>query len=253
MKIVVLDDSKTVLLTIQALLEESGANEGEIFLFSEGEKALSHIKSHGADIIFTDIQMPGMDGFEFVEKLLGYSEALASDLFVTSAHEHSKDVDRMKGIGAKRFIRKPIDPLRFKHFVAPRIAKHKGQARSSVTQVSAKSVNTQDSEMIDYEVLAAQMGVKSKHIPRLIQSFIAESTLVCEKLKEAIVAENYNEIAQCAHSIKGSAGNMQFTDVFESAKLMEHSAQTQNKSFAYVQSLELILEGIASISRKLPA
>lgn len=253
MKIVVLDDSKTVLLTLQALLEELGANEDEIFLFSEGEKALSYIKSQGADIVFTDIQMPGMDGFEFVEKLLGYSEALASDLFVTSAHEHSKDVDRMKDIGAKRFIRKPIDPLRFKHFVAPRISKYKGQASSSTMQASAKSVDTQDPEMIDYEVLAAQMGVKSKHIPRLIQSFIAESTLMCEKLKEAIAAENYHEIAQCAHSIKGSAGNMQFTEVFESAKLVELRAQTQDKTFSYAQSLELLREEIASISRKLPA
>jgi CheY-like chemotaxis protein len=252
MKIVVLDDSKTVLLTMQALLEELGASEEEIFLFSEGKKALSYIKSHGADIIFTDIEMPGMDGFEFVEKLLGYSEALASDLFVTSAHEHSKDVDRMKHIGAKRFIRKPIDPLRFRHFVAPRIAKYKGQVSNKAIKAATESVDVQDPEMIDYEVLAAQTGVKSKHIPRLIQSFITEAMQMCDHYEEAIVAKNYGEIAHCAHSIKGSAGNMQFTEVYEIAKHVERRMQMQDEAFAYAQYLKSIREGIAAISRKLP-
>lgn len=252
MNIVVLDDSKTVLLTIQALLEELGVSEDEIFVFSEGQKALDYVTNNGADIIFTDIQMPGMDGFEFVEKLLGYSEELASDLFVISAHEHSKDVDHMRSIGAKRFLRKPIDPLRFKHFVAPRIAKYKGYSGNKATKISVEG-DLSETQMIDYEVLAAKMGVKSKHIPRLIQSFITESTLMCEKLKEAIASENHKEIAHCAHAIKGSAGNMQFTEIFELAKLVELSAQAKDNSFPYEDFLKLIREGISTISSKLPA
>ncbi len=138
MTIVVLDDSKTVLLMISALLEELGVEDDSIFLFSDGHEALNYIEKHGADIIFSDINMPGMDGFEFVSRLLELSKRSVSSLFIVSADEHYGDINHMKNIGAKRFIRKPINTRHFNHFVAPEIAKYKernkrGQRRLKIT------------------------------------------------------------------------------------------------------------------------
>ncbi|MBV5349151.1 response regulator, partial [bacterium] len=123
MQIVVLDDSRTVLLTIHALLVELGVPDKCISLFSDGYNALEYIEKNGADIIFSDINMPGMDGFEFVGKLLELSQRFVSMLFIVSADEHDSDIMQMKHIGAKRFLRKPINTKHFKHFVAHEIAK----------------------------------------------------------------------------------------------------------------------------------
>jgi CheY-like chemotaxis protein len=252
MKIVVLDDSKTVLLTIMALLEELDVQEEEVFLFSDGQSALDSIEQSGADIIISDIQMPGMDGFAFVQKLLLLSQRFVATLFVVSAYDNFRDIDKMKRIGAKRFIKKPINAKLFNHFVAPEIAKCRGRKNSPKTASAPAQSLAAGAEMLDYEQLAVSMGIKAKHIPRLIQSFLGETQEICEKLDSAIAGKNYTQIEHAAHTIKGSAGNMQFMDLFEMTKLLEFAAEIKDDSFAYAEHNAAIKAELAAIIRRLP-
>lgn len=123
MKIVILDDSPTIQLSIIALLEELGIDASEMASFSSGFDALDYIRAEGADIIFSDIHMPLMDGWQFAEQLYGISPSMINRLFVISGEGDHQYKARMKAIGARRFIPKPIDAERFKHFVLPVITK----------------------------------------------------------------------------------------------------------------------------------
>ncbi|MBE0497892.1 MAG: response regulator [Campylobacterales bacterium] len=252
MKIVVLDDSTTVLLTMEALLEELGVKEEEMFLFNDGQGALDFIEQNGADIIISDIQMPGMDGFAFVQKLLAVSRRFVSTLFVVSAYENFRDIDRMKGIGAKRFIKKPINAKLFNHFVAPEIAKCRVRKKSQKTAEAAEQSLVAKAEVLDFEQLAVSMGINARHIPRLMQSFLGESQQLCEKLEAAIAEKNYTEIEHAAHTIKGSAGNMQFMRLYEMAKLLEFAAEFKDETFAYAEYNAAIKAELAAITRRLP-
>ena len=124
MNIIVLDDSLTIQLTISAMLEDLGVDEDDIHLFKDGREALDYIARDGADIIFTDIQMPGMTGYEFVQQLIAISEHYVPKLFVISGDDDGECTKRMKGIGARRFIPKPISLERFNHFVKPELEKY---------------------------------------------------------------------------------------------------------------------------------
>ena len=96
--------------------------------------------------------------------------------------------------------------------------------------------------------LAAKIGLNVKHIPILIQSFTQESATILENLQKAITEKDYEQIAQHAHSIKGSAGNLKFDDVYELAKEVEASANDKNDSFPYSEAYELLNTSIKSIS-----
>lgn len=100
---------------------------------------------------------------------------------------------------------------------------------------------------INYEDMAASIGLKSKHIPMLIASFVEESTSILNALQDSINTKNYEKIKSNAHSIKGSAGNLKFNEVYEMAKEMEHSAAQQNSDFDYEAYLEAIKRAIATI------
>lgn len=249
MKIVVLDDSLTVRLTIQALLEELHVPEECIYLFGNGKEALQYIAENGADIIFSDINMPGMDGFEFVGKLLNLSHHFVSTLFIVSADEHMGDIANMKMIGAKRFIRKPINSRHFNHFVAPEIAKAKGHETHLVKKADAM-LNTSNLTSIDYDELAQKMGIKVKHIPRLIESFLQESRSIIHNIASAIEERDYKEIEKCAHSLKGSAGNMQFQELYEIGKLVEVAAKSHEEGFDYRAYCNAFKQGIDQIASK---
>ncbi|MDP2077100.1 MAG: response regulator [Sulfuricurvum sp.] len=250
MKVVVVDDSKTVLLTIKALLENLGVEEENIITFADAREALSYIDTHGANIIFSDIHMPGMDGFEFVSQLLKLSKQYVSTLFIVSADEHMDNVSRMKDVGGKRFIRKPINAKHFSHFVVPELIKIR---RRDNTQMHVKTglesqVLTDDSEATrqydflsiteeDYPIIASQMGIKPKHVGMLIKSFFAEAAINLKKLEEAIAINDYAQIERCSHSLKGSAGNMKFNQVYEVFKKIEEAAQAEDKTLPYSELL----------------
>ncbi len=123
MKIIILDDSLTVRMIIEAYLEELGVEDNDIYPFENGIEAIKYIDENGADIIFTDVHMPKMDGYEFVKKVLEYNSALASSIFVISGDEDKAGIKKMKSIGVQRFIKKPINKSIFNHFVAPEIDK----------------------------------------------------------------------------------------------------------------------------------
>jgi len=100
---------------------------------------------------------------------------------------------------------------------------------------------------LNYDEMAKSIGLKPKHIPLLLSSFLEESEAILPKLKISIENNSYEEIREAAHSIKGSAGNMRFNEIYEMAKEMELSAADANGSFEYTEYLEAITTAVASI------
>jgi len=61
LKILVIDDSKTIRRTAETLLTKEGC---QVFTAIDGFDALSKIADHQPDLIFVDIMMPRLDGYE---------------------------------------------------------------------------------------------------------------------------------------------------------------------------------------------
>lgn len=108
-------------------------------------------------------------------------------------------------------------------------------------------VTNPDYSTLDYEQLAEEIGLKVKHIPLLIMSFVEESVPIAQSLKSDIERREYREIQAQAHSIKGSAANLRFNELSAMAKEMEHAAADKNISFEYMLYLEAIQKAIESI------
>ena len=125
MKIVVLDDSLTVRMIIESFLEDLDVKEDNIFSFDDGYKALEFIKKNGADIVFSDINMPKMSGYDFASSLFKINPELRKSFFAISGDESRESYLKMKENGAHRFLKKPINIEHFNHFVQPEILKRK--------------------------------------------------------------------------------------------------------------------------------
>jgi len=100
---------------------------------------------------------------------------------------------------------------------------------------------------INFEEMAASIGLKAKHMPLLIGSFLEESIPALTELNSSIASNNLETVAQQAHAIKGSAGNLRFNEIYEMAKDMELSAKEKNTSFDYIGHLSAIKTAIETI------
>ncbi len=106
-KILVCDDSITDLTHIKTIVESTGALA---ITASNGREALEKAKAEQPDLIFLDIIMPEMDGFETCRKLRDHPETKHIPVvFVTSKNQKA---DRLwaQMQGAKGLISKPYQP-----------------------------------------------------------------------------------------------------------------------------------------------
>lgn len=108
-----IDDEVIDLKLNERVLARSG-EYGEVLNFSMAEDALEHLRANRGkriDVIFLDINMPRMSGFDFLEaavKELGRSFAKCVVVMLTTSL-HQRDKDRAESIGAIRdYLAKPI-------------------------------------------------------------------------------------------------------------------------------------------------
>ena len=108
-------------------------------------------------------------------------------------------------------------------------------------------ITTPNYSNISLDEMAAVIGLKPKHMPILIMSFLEESATILETMGGAITSNDYETIRTTAHSIKGSAGNLHFTEVYEMAKELENAAGSSNREFDYSGYYQAISSAIATI------
>ncbi|WP_291994470.1 response regulator [Candidatus Accumulibacter sp. ACC003] len=76
---------------------------------ANGVEALSHYRQGGVDVIFLDLTMPEMDGYQVLETLR--HEDLNCLVIVVSADIQAAAQARVRAMGAIAFLKKPVDPV----------------------------------------------------------------------------------------------------------------------------------------------
>jgi CheY-like chemotaxis protein len=112
---IVIDDSKLDCFIAEKIIKNTGKSES-IKSFLQAKDALQHISAAPTDetahtIIFVDIQMPVMNGFEFVEAFEQLPAAITSHytIYVISSSINENDLNRVHNFSSvKQFLNKPL-------------------------------------------------------------------------------------------------------------------------------------------------
>lgn len=114
----VIDDDDIYKYTVIKTLKEFKPSQ-KILLFSDGEEAIDYITQHLGnsetlpDVIFLDINMPIMDGFEFMEEYIRIKPRVGKKIiiYMISSSVSPEDINRAKSISEiSDYIVKPIEP-----------------------------------------------------------------------------------------------------------------------------------------------
>ena len=79
-----------------------------------GREALAAITDTTPDLMFLDVQMPGMDGFEVLRRMKDEASLRDIPVIVVSGLEDTESVNRCLEMGAVDFISKPFDLVQIK-------------------------------------------------------------------------------------------------------------------------------------------
>lgn len=108
--ILIVDDEPHLRMLLQQTLEELEDEGVELLTAANGEDALAAIESERPRLVFLDVMMPKLSGFDVCErakKTLGLS-----DVYIVLLTAKGQEFDRQKGmeVGADLYMTKPFDP-----------------------------------------------------------------------------------------------------------------------------------------------
>lgn len=106
----VVDDSSIARSSLIKMLRLSGIPFEEIFQADNGLSGLDVLNQHAIDLVFTDINMPEMDGIAFVDELALRHIPIQIPIVVLSAQGSETSVAKLRRRGIRGYIRKPCTP-----------------------------------------------------------------------------------------------------------------------------------------------
>jgi DNA-binding response OmpR family regulator len=103
-KILIIEDVKEMADLIRMYLQKEGM---EAAICETGEDGLAEFAREHYDLVVLDINLPGIDGFEFLQRL---RKGSAVPVMIVSARDADEDMILGLGIGADEFVTKPFSP-----------------------------------------------------------------------------------------------------------------------------------------------
>jgi twitching motility two-component system response regulator PilG len=104
-KVMVIDDSKTIRRTAESLLKKAGC---EVTTATDGFEALAKIADHHPDVIFVDIMMPRLDGYQTCALIKHNDVFKKIPVIMLSSKDGLFDRARGRIVGSEQYLTKPF-------------------------------------------------------------------------------------------------------------------------------------------------
>jgi len=115
----IVDDSSVMRKIVERSLRQAGLDMSSVIEAGNGAEALGLLDTNMVDLILSDINMPVMDGLEFVRQLQTIEKLKGIPVVMITTEGSESNVVQALSLGAKGYIRKPFTPDQVKEHVLP--------------------------------------------------------------------------------------------------------------------------------------
>ena len=113
-RILAVDDTITLRKMLRDCLEKAGH---EVVEAEDGKRALERMRECKPDIVMTDLNMPVMNGLEFIESARGEDMGRSTPMLLLTTETADELKARAKAVGATGWLTKPFDPAQILRLV----------------------------------------------------------------------------------------------------------------------------------------
>ncbi|MGH9395862.1 MAG: response regulator [Terriglobia bacterium] len=106
--VLIVDDSSVMRKIVERSLRQAGLELEKVMEADNGMDALTHVRENPIDLIISDVNMPKMDGIEFLRQIQGIEKAKSIPILMITTEGSEQKVMEAISLGAKGYIRKPF-------------------------------------------------------------------------------------------------------------------------------------------------
>ena len=157
---------------------------------SNGVEALERMDRNAYDAVLMDVHMPGLDGYATTAEVRK-REAGTKHTWIIAMTANALPTDRAKCLaaGMDDYLSKPV-------------------SSATLAQVLARCPLSSGPVTRSVDLQALLESGMEDILPQIIETFLDTSAETIQKAKQALAAQDANELYQCVHSLKGSAANL---------------------------------------------
>lgn len=108
--ILIVDDEAHIRVLMEQTLEDLEDEGVELLIATNGAEALELIRDEKPDLVFLDVMMPKMNGFEVCQAVKSNAEIQDTYIIMLTAKGQEFDQQRGQEVGANLYMTKPFDP-----------------------------------------------------------------------------------------------------------------------------------------------
>jgi len=126
LRVLIVDDSSVMRKIVERSLRQAGLEPMVVFEAGNGVDGLEMLRKHEVQLILSDINMPSMDGLEFLRQIRAQNLAVSVPVVMITTESSEQQVKEAILCGARGYIRKPFTADQVKERVLPLVAVAQG-------------------------------------------------------------------------------------------------------------------------------
>jgi signal transduction histidine kinase/HPt (histidine-containing phosphotransfer) domain-containing protein len=220
--ILVVDDNPINLKVAAGQLQHLGHRT---VLATDGFQALELIESRRFNLLFMDLHMPGLDGYETTLRIrqLEKDRALPPiPIIALTANALIADREKCLRAGMNGYISKPIQEGELKAVLAPHSAPKSALPNSAGAKV-----------LIDYKRLESAASGNKLFLKELIDLYLSQSLELIRELTAALKARDPEQVENLAHKFKGASAVCGIQALLPGLNQLENSGRLRDLSQAH--------------------
>mgnify|MGYP001552068134 FL=1 len=119
--VLIVDDSPILRMAIRKVATMAGVDPERIREAGNGAEALERLEEQPADLVLLDINMPVMDGEQFVEALQERPHLQDTLIVVVSTESNRERLSRLEALGVRESLHKPFEPEALAEIIGRRL------------------------------------------------------------------------------------------------------------------------------------
>jgi len=226
LRVLVADDNHINQKVIASLLNKLGHRADVV---GNGKEALEAFKLVPYDMLLMDVQMPEVDGFETCRQIRALEESKGRHTPIIAITAHARKVDREKCLaaGMDDYVSKPIKPGDLKAALARRMA-----AAKTIPMMNPALESSTHADILNFATALSQVDGNRELLCEVARLFLDQYPKLLEKTHQALSRSDYQSLAEAAHTLASSVGQLGGQRAYAAAKKLEQVSSDGDQSSA---------------------
>ena len=218
--VLVVEDNRANQEVAIGMLERLGC---DVRIAVDGIEALEAVAESHFDLILMDCHMPRMDGFEATRQIRAAAGPYSDiTIIAMTANVQKSAMEQCHAAGMNDYLSKPVKLAVLRDMLNRWIEPEQSEAHAEPASTSRPKLGN---VVIDRNYLAELRDQIGNAADRMIAAFLEDLPDYLEQVQQALQAQDMDELARLAHTIKGGAANTGAGRLAQKAQQLEREAR----------------------------